>query len=179
MRCDVADYVISDTHFFHRRAIEYCNRPFENVEEMNRYMLDRWNETVGQHDTVYHLGDFAFCSVLHSLELVKQLNGRIVFIRGNHDGSKGRCERIFGSSRDSMTYGVNGIDVALLMVHNPEHGMKLLTTCWDEFDAIVHGHQHNTTPKFRVENGVKYVNVSVEHWDYTPIPMETILEMVQ
>ena len=48
----------SDSHFHHRRIIEYCSRPFPSVEEMNQVMIERWNEVVKPDDIVYHCGDF-------------------------------------------------------------------------------------------------------------------------
>jgi calcineurin-like phosphoesterase family protein len=46
--------------FFHRNIIQYSNRPFESVEDMNEQMIQRWNKQVKKDDIVYHLGDFAF-----------------------------------------------------------------------------------------------------------------------
>ena len=55
-------FVISDTHFGHENIIQYCNRPFKNVEEMDSALIKNWNETVSNKDVVIRLGDFAFCS---------------------------------------------------------------------------------------------------------------------
>lgn len=76
---------ISDTHFGHEAIIKYCNRPFSNVEEMDRAMIKRWNETVSNNDIVIHLGDFALCSKERIKEITKQLNGKKILIMGNHD----------------------------------------------------------------------------------------------
>ena len=35
-------FIIADTHLFHKNIINYCGRPFENVEEMNRAIIDNW-----------------------------------------------------------------------------------------------------------------------------------------
>jgi calcineurin-like phosphoesterase family protein len=76
----------SDFHFEHKNIVKYSNRPWlqeDNTEEL----IKRWNERVGMYDDVYHLGDFAFLypkKLDHLLEIIKQLNGNIHFIRGNH-----------------------------------------------------------------------------------------------
>lgn len=36
------------------------NRPFESPQKMDEVMIDRWNETVSDDDTVYILGDFSW-----------------------------------------------------------------------------------------------------------------------
>ena len=53
-------YVISDTHFNHSRILEYCQRPFDNVEQMNDVIINNWNKVINEDDIVYVLGDFCF-----------------------------------------------------------------------------------------------------------------------
>lgn len=77
-------WVTSDTHFFHSKIIEYANRPFSDVEEMNNTLIRNWNSLISSEDTVYHLGDFAMGKE-NVAELVNMLNGKIILILGNHD----------------------------------------------------------------------------------------------
>lgn len=53
-------YFTSDTHFYHSNIIDFCKRPFKNVEDMNETLIENWNRVVGQDDIVFHLGDFAW-----------------------------------------------------------------------------------------------------------------------
>lgn len=104
-------FLTSDTHFYHKNVIRYCNRPFtknlenflkdaesigfedqikkglaidKDVEEMNNAMVENWNRIVGPDDTVYHLGDFAMAA--RAVEVfTPRLNGKKILIMGNHD----------------------------------------------------------------------------------------------
>lgn len=52
------NYYISDYHFNHAKMLEYDERPFANVKEMEDALVENWNATVKPGDTVYILGDF-------------------------------------------------------------------------------------------------------------------------
>lgn len=75
-------FFTSDTHFGHAKIIEYCNRPFNTVQEMDAVIIARWNERVSPGDVVYHLGDFCFGP---ASPYARQLNGIIHLVDGSHD----------------------------------------------------------------------------------------------
>ena len=52
----------ADFHFGHSNIIRYCNRPFQIVEEMDRTILDRLNDSAKANDILYFLGDFCIGS---------------------------------------------------------------------------------------------------------------------
>lgn len=78
-------FVIADTHFGHQRIIDYCNRPFRSVEDMDKALIKNWNECVSNQDIVIHLGDLFLGSREACAALINKLNGRKLLIRGNHD----------------------------------------------------------------------------------------------
>jgi calcineurin-like phosphoesterase family protein len=78
-------FFTADLHLGHRNIIEYCSRPFPDVDEMNAALVDRWNETVGDEDEVIVLGDVAMGRISETLPLVGRLRGRKVLLAGNHD----------------------------------------------------------------------------------------------
>ena len=78
-------FFTSDTHFGHSKIIDYCKRPFSSIEEHDKTLIQNWNNVVGQDDTVFHLGDFAYGNSKFISNIIKQLNGNIILIKGNHD----------------------------------------------------------------------------------------------
>ncbi len=52
------NFYISDLHIGHANAIRFDKRPFADIDEMNRAIIDNWNSRVKAEDTVYVLGDF-------------------------------------------------------------------------------------------------------------------------
>ena len=52
---------------------------------MDRALIKNWNEMVSNKDLVIHLGDVALCGKERFRQIMSQLNGRKMLIRGNHD----------------------------------------------------------------------------------------------
>lgn len=75
----------SDTHWYHKNIIKYSGRPFEDVQEMNEKLINRWNTAVRPQDNVYHLGDFSFGNYDQTKNILKRLAGHKHFVKGNHD----------------------------------------------------------------------------------------------
>lgn len=70
-------YFTSDMHLGHKAVIRMQNRPFENVEEMNRILIDNYNSVVHKDDTVYILGDICYrISVDSANDLIASLKGK-------------------------------------------------------------------------------------------------------
>lgn len=78
-------FFMADTHFGHGAIIDLCHRPFQCVEEMDGYMIERWNKKVSPNDIVYIVGDL-FYKHKEPEKVLKQLKGRKRLIIGNHDG---------------------------------------------------------------------------------------------
>lgn len=90
----------SDTHFYHENIINFCNRPYSSVEEMNESLIANWNSVVKPNDYIFHLGDFCWGNDKDKIiEILKRLNGKINLILGNHDTNiiTQRLERYFHS----------------------------------------------------------------------------------
>lgn len=79
-------YYIADLHFFHENMNTKMDcRGFANVEEMNEYIIEKWNKKVRNNDEVVILGDLSWAKAEVTNELLKRLKGKLYLIRGNHD----------------------------------------------------------------------------------------------
>jgi calcineurin-like phosphoesterase family protein len=81
-------YFTSDPHLNHKNIIEFCNRPFGSVEEMNKVIISNWNNTIKHGDWVYILGDFCLGDRKMWCYFLNQLPGNKILIQGNHDRDK-------------------------------------------------------------------------------------------
>ena len=78
-------YYIGDMHLGHKKVIEFDGRPFATVDEMDKALLDNWNNKVKTEDHVYVIGDFTYRSGFTADYYLKQLKGHKHLIVGNHD----------------------------------------------------------------------------------------------
>ena len=163
----------ADYHLGHANIIEYCGRPFKNIEHMNSEIIRRHNAIVKPEDTVYHLGDFCFKNTLNrgeglpitAGEYRKQLNGHLIFIRGNHDNNNS-CKTIMNKAELEL-FGWK-----VLIQHEPTHIDY-------KYPLILCGHIHEKWLSYCSIFGVSktiLINVGVDRWNFQPISFRTILK---
>lgn len=161
---------ISDTHFFHEALIKYKHRPFKSLDEMHSCIIDNWNSVVTKDNDVFHLGDFAYRADRDALaKLIKQLNGRIHIVWGNHDEKYAKKLRhMFASCHDDhyMKIGKQKIHLYHFPIcswRSKEHGS------WH-----LHGHSHGK----RQYPGLT-MDVSVECVGYKPVTLAQVNDHMQ
>lgn len=146
-------YITSDLHFWHKGVLNFCpdTRPFEDVEDMNEKLIEHWNSVVKEGDVIFHLGDFCFKARTATEEIIKQLNGNIVWIRGNH------CYKVFNQmgipTYDYLEVKYDGIKVC--MMHYP-------ISCWNQQgrnSVMLHGHTHGS-----FQGQGRIVDVGWDNW---------------
>lgn len=157
----------SDTHFFHNNIIRYCNRPFNDVEEMNEKLIENWNRVVKKGDLVYHLGDvwMGGTQSQHG-HLMSRLNGGKRLIVGNHDDIEYLA--LGGWFQKTMMWRVWN-DKPLLFTHVPVHESSIQGRIVERGGINVHGHIHDKpSPKG------PYKCICVEQTNYTPVHLEEL-----
>lgn len=84
-------WMTSDLHFNHANVIQYCNRPFANVTEMNQHLLSQVRK-IPKDEWLILIGDLAMGDHAEAMQWIRQIPGRKVLVAGNHDFKRdGRC----------------------------------------------------------------------------------------
>lgn len=163
-------FFLADTHFGDETILRYENRPFASVEEMDREMMGRWNEKVGDEDTVFHLGDFSSLGEEGDRELLSKLYGKKVLVLGNHDRHRSPEEwRALGFA-EAVSWPVVWESFYMLS-HEPLYVNRNMPY------ANVFGHVHGN-PAYR-DASPHSVCVSVERTDYAPLSFEELRHRLQ
>jgi calcineurin-like phosphoesterase family protein len=165
-------FVISDHHFGHSQIIEYTDRPFHSVGQMNQTLLNRYYQTVEKEDTLLHLGDVAMDmrDGKETIEYFERLNGDVL-LRGNHDSGLDASDAPFAVLQSCV---IEHGGRTFYCVHRPED----IPDDWDGW--AIHGHMHNNdTERFPfVAYDQRRINVSSELLNYQPISLQTLTEIL-
>lgn len=164
-------YLVADTHFGDAEVLEYTDRPFGSVAEMNDALLAGWTRVVDEGDEVVFVGDFAVPSEPTTVRRwLNRVPGAVVFVAGDHDDGARRSHAVDVRKRYRFEAGGH----ALYCVHDPADAPS------DHDGWVVHGHHHDMRPEEYpfVDPAVRRVNVGVELLGYEPIPVPELLEYV-
>lgn len=154
----------ADLHFGHSRILEYSDRSMfgSTIGEHDKNMMEMWNDTVSEKDTVYMLGDIGLTNPGRLHNIINRLKGNKILIRGNHDKMPKHVLDRFGSVKDIQSISFKkGVyfetGIKLILCHYP-------ILSWEgrsRGTCMIHGHCHgkmdevNTRSReFRVDVGI-------------------------
>lgn len=170
-------FFAGDTHFGHKGILTHMTtRPFENTDDMDEAIIERWNSVVTDKDVVYHLGDVSMVGLLRTCEVLTRLRGRKVLIAGNHDKplrNKPLFEQFFEGVHDLLEIKIPDADAAdgknqrVVMCHYP-----MLT--WNRAHHgswAIHGHSHGSLDPKLAGNRL---DAGIDVWNLTPVSYEQV-----
>lgn len=174
-------YVTSDLHLNHRREFIYAARGYSSVEEMNKDLITKFNNTVTNEDEVYILGDLCLGgadSLIDNFKMLSQLNGNIHIILGNHDTETRRRMYETLSQVVSISYAdiIHYRKYHFYLSHYPT-----LTANLDDNKPLrartinLCGHSHATDPFADWEKGCIY-HCEVDAHNGFPVSLDTIIK---
>lgn len=197
----------SDPHFGHRNVLKFCNRPYENIDEMHEDFIKRYNSVVPKDGTCIWVGDCFFCGKTKARAVMNKLNGQKVLVLGNHDRKMAHMYSIgFDFVCNYMEMYIAGFPVKIK--HYPSkwssnklynwfrldflakyfgRGTKLQLFRWckpryferyPEPDGRWLIHGHTHSEEpYDLPN--KTIHVGVDAWDYSPVSYREIEKLIQ
>jgi len=200
-------FFYADPHFCHEEIIEYCKRPFVNVEEMNETLIKNYNYLVKENDIVYFLGDVGFDKYDNLKVVFSRLKGKKLLVKGNHDKASKSFYRNLGffDVVDSARVAI-GKNIKINLQHYPSRNLKeTLEVCkcyffndekkrpikarWNrvkkELKRYKDFHQskkyitaHGHVHERFLKRG-RNINCSVDVWNFYPVPIDEFLNLVK
>lgn len=155
------NFFISDLHFWHTNILYFDQRPWNTTEEMNQALIDNWNSVVTDDDRVYMLGDFSWGGTGKAKKILEQLNGRIIWIIGNHDPENESFYRklvtmgYIEEYHDMLIRWIDGYEIT--MCHYP---MACYKHDSNDRNLMFYGHLHNTHEQELTEELIKIIKDS-------------------
>lgn len=152
---------IADTHFGHPKSAK--RRGFEDVESHDKHVFECITSSVGNTDELFIVGDVVnHVDSLHYLQRLYRWVGKLNLILGNHDFRHNRDPSISPTIEQYAHYSDNILGITAYkgywISHCPIHPRELLG------NKNIHGHVH-----YNSMDDDRYINVSAEAIDYTPI----------
>lgn len=168
----------SDLHFGHANIIRFCQRPFSSKEEMDEAIIDNWNKVVKPTDTVFNLGDLAFCELDKLTSILDRLNGNHQLILGNHDKIVTKNKKYLldnGFLNGVHNYYELKLDRQLIILFH--YGQRV----WNKShhgSIHLYGHSHSTLPPYgkSVDVGIDCKEITSE---YRPISLDEVMEYMK
>lgn len=161
-------YFTSDLHLGHQSVLEFQNRPFSSVEEMNQTLIDNFNSVVHANDRVYLLGDVSYrIPESQANELIRQLKGKKILIRGNHDGT-------YDPSLFEAMYDYHELKYEKFKYILTHYPLMEWNGSRRNHSLHLHGHIHSTGT-YNAENranGILRYDVGVDSHNYYPVSLE-------
>ena len=141
------------------------SKKYNSVKLMNETFIKNWNSKISKEDLVYFVGDFAFCGTEKMTEILRQLNGTKILIKGNHDKKPELMLKVgFAEVHDELEIEVDGEKV--LMSHYPYVDLDLYEAALDRPNVMkIHKNGRNLLDK----------DIPDSKWDY-PIMKKFILD---
>lgn len=170
----------SDTHFGHNREFLYGPRGYKNIFEHDKDIIKKWNEKISYDDEVYLLGDVMLGDNNYGLSCLRQLNGNIHIILGNHCTAN-RVE-LYKNARyniDVLGYATQiKIDGwSFYLSHYPTMTCNLEKDFSKRCLLNLYGHTHQ---KDNFYNGLPFCyHVGLDSHNNTPVSFEQIIEDIK
>jgi calcineurin-like phosphoesterase family protein len=155
-------WIIADTHFYHDRIVDFCDRPKNHTE----LIIANWAKTVQWDDLTIHLGDVIFKEQSKIKGILAAIPGKKILVKGNHDHEtlKWYMEHGFDFACHSFVMS------DMVFTHAPLQKLP------ENIKWNIHGHLHNGTfEKHGIMLQSWHKLFAIENTNYKPVLLDDFI----
>ena len=170
-------WTIADTHFGHKNMVEYCGRPTDFSERIEKNLLT----TLKAGDVLIHLGDICIGRDQYWHDrVIRRIPAKKWLCIGNHDRKSNTWYLNNGWDMVCRAVSFKAFQTKVLFSHKPQ----ALPLEKDEIDLNIHGHFHNSNHRDQEPHLTKRLRKNhycfiLEHQGYTVVKLENIINEVR
>jgi len=167
-------YFTSDSHFFYGKSQPRVGeKTFNTPKEKNDFLIERWNDRVGEKDIVYILGDFSNGNGEETNQILRRLKGEKYLIRGNNDKYLKEPDFEAGHFQWVKDYfELHALDTKWCLFHFPMEVWSGYAK--DRFH--LHGHLHRRHP---IYEEIRRYEVGVDAHEGYPVSIDEIYDALK
>lgn len=160
----------SDWHLFHNNILNLADRPFSDIEEMHKKLIENYKREVSSKDEVWFIGDMGMYHAEEIAKIIRNLPGRKYLIKGNHDIRNLECKNL----RMCFAKIVNYAEIVdkgrhVVLSHYPFEEWNGFYRGWYH----IHGHVHNKA--YLLNQISNRFNASVDDCGFTPCTLDAFI----
>ena len=161
-------WLISDTHFNHKKLLEYEDRPKDYEEKIFKGLM-----SIPENEMLIHLGDISMGKDEEMMEkYIAPLKCKKTLVLGNHD--KKSIDWYLERGFDSVCYRmiIKAFGFEILFSHKPRPIEEY------NYGLNIHGHCHSQKRLIEFEPTMndKQLLVNIMDTNYFPVKLKTFLE---
>ena len=169
-------FFTADEHYYHNKILQYCNRPFTSIQEMNETLINNHNGIVEKDDITIHAGDFTLLKNKEMIykNIINRLNGKHIFLVGSHD--------YWLSKHNTSSYSYIGQQIWEKLIFH--EGQKyyivvchyaMRTWARSHYNSYqLYGHSHG-----KLDPVGKQHDIGVDNNKFMPVPMDDIVGIMK
>ena len=167
-------FYTSDLHLFHDNVIKLNNRPFSDMDDMVKFIVNKWNAKVKKCDLVRIIGDVGYPKnqqdVENVIKIMSLLNGEKELVTGNHDAKllKDNNFRKLFNKISAYDYAKDGKRKVVLFHYPIEEWNGYYKGSYHLF-----GHVHNNEENLKAID--RRFNVGMDVNNYVPVTLDELI----
>ena len=176
-------FFTADNHFNDKEIIGFCERPFDSIIKMNKFLIKNINNRCKPEDRLIVVGDFLVNTkekgFMSFEEIQKAINCNISFIVGNHDKNNGVKSNIYSATVVIGKKNFLICHIPPLSFDNPAKQIYNFNYMLPHVDAVICGHVHTAWKTLNIKEEktnriIPFINVGVDVSKFMPLKTSEI-----